>query len=301
MWLLYAFAGPVSWAASEHIDKYLLVKYFKHGSVAVSMVFTAIIGLLMLPFIAVWVPGIFGLNLVAIVVMVASGLMYMGGMLFYLMALQSEEASIVSLLSPVGTILGFTLAFFILGEHLAANQIVGGALVMIGAFLASLRLVGRRVRFRRRTTIFMSVAIVGFALSSLIFKYFAVADSFWPATFWTYVGEAFFGVVVLAFRSERNIFIKLIHSNPKVLLTTNAVNELINLGGSLATRYALVLAPLALVQAVTSTTPLMVFFFGILVTIFLPKLGRENLSKRNIIQKSVAVILVVAGVILAGR
>jgi hypothetical protein len=43
-WLIYAFSGPVLWALSTHIDKYLVERYFKQGSVAVLMVFTAIIG-----------------------------------------------------------------------------------------------------------------------------------------------------------------------------------------------------------------------------------------------------------------
>lgn len=45
-WLIYALSGPVLWALSTHIDKYLVERYFKQGSVAVLMVFTAIIGAL---------------------------------------------------------------------------------------------------------------------------------------------------------------------------------------------------------------------------------------------------------------
>ncbi len=50
-WLVYAFSGPILWALSTHIDKYLVERYFKEGSVAVLMVFIAIIGALTLPFI----------------------------------------------------------------------------------------------------------------------------------------------------------------------------------------------------------------------------------------------------------
>ena len=300
MWLLFAFSGPLAWAASMHIDKFLLEKYFKRGSVAVSMVFTAIIGLLLLPFILIFVPGVFAFDRLSIVVMIASGLLYMGGMLFYLYALQTEEASIVGLLSPAGPVLAFVLAFFVLGERLAPGQLVGGVMVVAGVFIASFRFGGGKIKFRKHATMMMTAAIVCFAASSLIFKYFAVPELFWPATFWTYVGEALFGAGILAFASERRIFMKLIKTNPKVMLTTNAVNELVNLGGSLAARYALVLAPLALVQAVTSTTPLMVFILGTIITMFLPKLGRENISKTILIQKSAAAILVVIGAILAG-
>jgi len=300
MWLLYAFSGPIAWAASIHIDKYILGKYFKHGSVAVSMVFTAIIGLLMLPFIAAFVPGIFSLDPTEIAIMIVSGLLYMGGLLFYLFALQGEEASVVAMLTPVGPILAYGLAFLFLGEKLTGMQALGGLLVVGGAFLASLRLGSGKIRFRTKTTLWMTAAIVCLAFSSVIFKFFAVTESFWPATFWTYVGEALFGVGILAIRSERKIFTKLIRTNLRAVLGINAVNELINLGGSLGARYALVLAPLALVQAVTSTTPLFAFFFALLITFFWPKLGKENLSRNILLQKGLAAALVFAGIWLAG-
>jgi len=44
----FCFFGADLWAASTHIDKYLVEKYFKNSDTAVLMVFTAFIGLLML-------------------------------------------------------------------------------------------------------------------------------------------------------------------------------------------------------------------------------------------------------------
>jgi hypothetical protein len=76
------------------------------------------------------------------------------------------------------------------------------------------------------------------------------------------------------------------------------VNELINLGGGLGTRYALLLAPLGIVQAIGSTTTLFVFAFGVLLSVFFPKLGRENLSRRELLQQGTAAVLVAAGAML---
>jgi hypothetical protein len=84
-------------------------------------------------------------------------------------------------------------------------------------------------------------------------------------------------------------------------LSINAANELINLGGGLGTWYAMVLAPLSLVQAVGSTTTLLVFAFGVVLSIFFPALGREDLSGRELLHKGVAASLVAAGTILVSR
>ena len=64
-------------------------------------------------------------------------------------------------------------------------------------------------------------------------------------------------------------------------------------------RFASLLAPVALVSAVSSTTTLFVFAFGVLLTLFFPRLGREDLSVRNLLRKAVAALLVSAGVLLA--
>ena len=73
----------------------------------------------------------------------------------------------------------------------------------------------------------------------------------------------------------------------------------INLGGGLGVRYASLLAPVALVSAVSSTTTLFVFAFGVLLALFFPAFGREDLSARNLLLKGVAAFLVTIGVLLA--
>ena len=95
-WLVFAFSGPVLWAISVHLDKYLVDRYFQDSNVAVLLVFTALMGVLLLPFIAVFRPDALTLPFRATAVMTLSGLLYMGAMYFYLQALQSEEASVVA-------------------------------------------------------------------------------------------------------------------------------------------------------------------------------------------------------------
>ncbi|HYA37668.1 MAG TPA: hypothetical protein VEI74_05295 [Candidatus Methylomirabilis sp.] len=71
--LLFAFSGPILWAISTHIDKYLVERFFKHSSVAVLFVFTSVIGLVLLPFIWVYQPGVTALSPRSILVIAGSG------------------------------------------------------------------------------------------------------------------------------------------------------------------------------------------------------------------------------------
>lgn len=92
---------------------------------------------------------------------------------------------------------------------------------------------------------------------------------------------------------------ELLTRSPGAVIGVNAANELINLGAGLAVRFASLLAPVALVSAVSSTTTLFVFALGLVLTEFFPRLGREDLSARNLVQKGVSALLVTLGVLLA--
>lgn len=72
-----------------------------------------------------------------------------------------------------------------------------------------------------------------------------------------------------------------------------------NLSGSLIARYALLLAPLGLVQALGNTTTLFVFLFGIALSLFVPGVAPEKLSRQDLLQKGLGVALVTFGVVLA--
>jgi uncharacterized membrane protein len=301
-WLAFAFSGPILWAISTHLDKYLVERYFKNSNVAVLLIFTALIGLLALPFIWLLDPRVVSVGLDNAALMALSGVLYMGAMLFYLRALQTEEASVVAPFFQAAPLFGFGLGYVVLGETLSPIQMAGGALIVGGTVLVSLRSDPHNTRleasFNFHLAALMLACALALAVSSLIFKIFALRDDFWPTTFWMFVGEALFGAALLAIASDRRQFLDLLRSNPGAVLSVNAANELINLGGSLGTRFALVLAPLSLVQAIGSTTTLFVFAFGVVLSVFFPALGRENLSRRELLQKGLAAVLVAAGAAL---
>jgi len=299
MWLLFAFLGPVSWAASTHIDKYLVDRYFQNSDTAVLMVFTSLAGVVMLPFIWWWQPGVLEPPLREIAVMTAAGVLYVGSMLFYLRAIQSEEASVVAPLFQTTTIFTFVLGWRFLGEVLTWKTAAGVVLIIAGVLLVSLNRSLRMSRIRPRIVLGMLACTFILSLTTVIFKFYAVRDAFWTTTFWTFVGEALFGIGILAVPKYRWQFALLLKTNTGALLGVNGANELINLGGGLGVRYATLLAPVALVSAISSTTTLFVFAFGTLLTIFAPRLSHEDISRSNLIRKAAAAAVVTAGVLLA--
>lgn len=300
-WLVFAFSGPVLWAISTHLDKYLVEQFFKHSDVAVLLVFTALIGAATLPFIWLHEPAVFEPDAGTLTLMSLSGVLYMAAILFYLQALQSEEASVVAPFFQASPLIGYGLAYFVLGETLTARQMLGGVLIVAGTLTVSVRWGATAGHFKGRLALLMLTCGFMLALSALIFKFFALRDEFWITTFWSFFGQALAGLAVLAFTKYRRQFLDLVRSNTTALLTIGGANELINLGGSLGMRYALMFAPLSIVQAIGSTTTLFVFGFGAALSLFFPGLGRERLTLRELMQKGAAAVLVALGVILVTR
>ncbi len=294
-WLPLALTGPILWAVSTHIDKYLVDRYFANSDTAVLMVFTALLSATLLIPIAIFAHGIFDVRLGDVAVLAASGAMFMGAMLFYLRAIQGDEASVVATLFQANTLFTFLFAYLFLGEKLEARQLTGGALIIFGALLISFEAHSAK-GWRIRLIVLMLVCTAVLAGSTIVFKVFAVRDDFWRTTFWMWVGESIFGVAIIAIPHYRKQFVALLKKNFGAVLGVNGANELINLGGTLGMRLALTMAPAALVSVVSSTTPLFVFVFGTALSFFAPRLSKEDLSRRALTQKAIASAIMVAGV-----
>ena len=310
-WVMFAFSGPVLWAVSVHFDKYLVERFFKHSDVAVLLLFTAFIGVLLLPFIWLFEPSVTTPGAAGVALIVVAGILYMGALLLYLLALQTEEASVVAPYFQAGPLFGYVLAYLVLGETLSGRQMAGGVMILLGAVIVSVRFgpalpspaggAGKGGGFKARLAALMLTCGFAMALSGLIFKVFAIEVEFWTTTFWMFVGEAVFGCALLMIASYRQQFLAMLRANTVALLSINGANELINLSGGLGNRYALMFAPLSLVQAIGSTTTLFVFGFGVILSMFFPRLGREDLSGRELTQKAIAAALVAAGVAFITR
>ena len=286
------------WAISTHLDKYLVERHFKRVHPAVLLVFTAATNLVVLPLIVAVQPAVLDLGIDAIAWMTLSGVLLMGAMLFYLQALQSAEASVVAPFFQAAPLFGIALGYVVLGERLSGLQLLGAALIVAGATAAATRSERSGHAVNGRLVILMLACAFTVALSSLIFKVFALRDEFWTTTFWLFVGEVAFGGAMLAAGSLRRQFLSTLRTDTAAVVSINGVNEVINLIGGLGTRYALLLAPLSLVQAVGSTTTVFVFLFGIALSLFFPKLGREDLSWNELLRKGSAAVLVALGVAL---
>ena len=108
---MFALSGPLLWAISTHLDKYLLDRYFRDFHPAVSLAFTGLVNVAVLPIFLLIDPQILQSDFRAAAVISLSGIMLMAAMLFYLMALKFNEASVVAPFFQASQLFGMALAF----------------------------------------------------------------------------------------------------------------------------------------------------------------------------------------------
>jgi hypothetical protein len=75
----------------------------------------------------------------------------------------------------------------------------------------------------------------------------------------------------------------------------NLVAEIVTIFGNLLNNYALLLAPVAMVYLVGSFQPAIVLVLVIISTIFFPKFIKEDISRKVLIPKIAAILLMILG------
>lgn len=296
-WFFIALSAPILYAICNHIDKYLLEKYFKGGEAGALVLFSALFSIFALPIIYWMDPAVFSLDLKTIVVLLLNGMITVVCIVLYLKALEDDEASTVVPFTQMIPIFGFIMGYFILGEVLSGRQVFACLLVVIGIVVLSLNLVGEKIKIKRKIIVLMLTWSLLFAISDIVFKFVTVDEgNFWTSLFWEFLGRVILGIILFAcIKSYRRDFLWVIRSNSFAVISVNSLNETIFIVADSIASFALLLAPVTLVMTVNSVQPVFVLIFGIILTLFFPKIFKELLSRKHLMQKFAAIFLIVTG------
>ena len=295
-WFFIALVAPLLYAISNHTDKYLISKYIHDNKVGALIIFSALFGVFALPIILIINPLVLGVSLGQGIILMIIGVLVVLSILCYLYALQFDEATFVVPFYQMIPIFGFILAYFILGETLTKTQIIASLAILLGALILSFDIEEKKIRFKKKVVLLMSVASFFYAMSDVLFKFVAIERGFWVSTFWTLVGKVLIGIIFLIFISSyRSEFFLLIKEAKGKILALNSMNETLTIVADMTVQYAILLAPVALVLMVNGFQPLFVFVIGLGLTLFFPHISQEKIQKKHLIQKIGAILIMLIG------
>lgn len=294
-WFLIALIPPALWASTNYIDKYLIERFFKGGGAGALIIFSALIGIIVAPFILLLERNVLQINASDAVLIVINGIIWAIALLPYLYALQKDDVSMATPLFQTIPIFSLILGLLVLNETITVRQFAGMALVIGGGVALSLDLSRTKRRFKAKVFGLMMLASFLVAINALIFKFVALKESFLITAFWENVGLSIAAAFFLIYAPYRRQFLKVLHRNKMSVLGLNALNEVIGITAKLVTNFATLLAPLALVWTVNSFQPLYVLTFGVALTLFFPRFIKENIERTYLVQKVLSIAVIIIG------
>jgi drug/metabolite transporter (DMT)-like permease len=299
-WMLVALGGHVANGAAFVIDKSLMSRSFKRAATYAGIVgLLGVLALVLLPF-GVQAPSTQGW-----VWIILSGSTFILALWAFFGALAKAEASrvvpIVGCIVPVLTLAGTAT---LLGERLSLEQ-AAGFLLLVGATVV---LAGGKAKSRLTQKAILASAGAGalFALSFVTVKLGYESDGF--LTVFTLSRLVGFVTAAILLASDRRAYDEVMNAlapgrtsspkrkkNARTALTLVIAAQSLGAGGFVLVQYAISLGSAAMVNALQAVQYAFLVLIAFLFAKKAPDLLGEDLTAGTVIRKSIAILVVAAG------
>jgi transporter family protein len=293
-WLYLALLASSVWALRNILDKVVISKCF----------FTLFLFLVAVGIVGGTIGGIlltlqggqaFLLPRAVVCGSIVAGIIYYVGISLYFKALLAEEVSRVIPMFFLTPVIVLVIATTFLGEILELREYLGISMLVCGAILISFRK-GLRPKISKALWI-MLMAGFFFAISEVYTKYLLQFTNYWNIFALTRMGTLFGAVfLLLIFRATLIEEWKRVKKKSSVYLV--GLSESLNLLGIFFFTVALSLGKVSLVSALHGTQPFFTLFFAILLSIFAPRILKEEYGVRTLLVKIVSIFLITCGTFL---
>jgi drug/metabolite transporter (DMT)-like permease len=305
-WLILAILAYFILALVNIADKFLLDKVLPS-----SRAYTFLVGAIGIfvfvfsPWFLEW-PGIkmFFVNFVV-------GALFPAALLLFYKSLKESEAS-KALVLIGGLVPFFTLLFsvFFLGDKFSLYQWLAFGFLLIGIFIISwmpekqtfLNKVFISLKIKKKPSKLSLLTAVGAAFLFALFfvgnKYAFNNQDFFSAFIWIRGGSFLFVLSMLIPKESREKIIKNIKNVKLKKGGLFFMNQGLSAVGFFLQNLAISLTSVALVSALQGVQYVFIIILGVLFTLFYPKIIKEDISKKIIIQKTISVIFIAAGLYL---
>lgn len=215
-------------------------------------------------------------------------------------ALERSEASHIG---PFGgaliTVFVAILSWTFLGETLSVGKRTGVLVLVVASLLLSRQ--KRRVSERRGGFFWALLAALFFAVSHVSAKYLYGVYSFSTVLVWTKGTISIVGLIILAFPRVRHaIHTQWLNTRPsrgarKSPIQLVIMDKFLGFIGELGIQYAIMLGSVTLVNALIGLQYVFLFFLIVLLSRFAPRVFHEEITKREYVIQTIAVLLVAIG------
>ena len=298
--IILSLLASILWGITNHIDKFMLVGTEDNKNIIkVLVVFSSLIaGIILTPFWLILSHFNVSISFISLISVFLASLVYIIACVLYFKAMEENDASIVIVMSQMIPVFSYILALILFKENLTINQIIGSITIILSAVIISFDFNEKNNKKKFKALVLMSISSFIYSTYFILFDIAIRNSSYYSCAFWYQIGLLMIGLVLLLIKQFRDPFIIMIKKYGKRYFILNTTNEALNLISHLLVNYANLIIPVALVTVLNGFQSAFVFIFGVIGTIIFPKYIKEVLSKNNVIQKILCIILSIVGLII---
>lgn len=292
-WVIFALLSPAFVALTTVFYKFLMTKKFQgYFSMLSYLVFIDLIFCLILYLVN---PISFLFPYVILATMV--GLLPLLQFWFYSKALMVEEVSRITPLLQLIPIFVVLLSYFFLNENLVEQSCLGIAIMVIASVLISYKKtktgssISSALKFMIPCNLVASIDII---LSKFLLGYL----DYWSILFWYLLGSFCGVLLLLTFSKPRKEFVESVPVVGKRTFFVALVGECLYFLSQIFWLIAASLANVSSVSALAGLEPFYVFGFMLFLSLFLPKILKEDVRKDVIFLKILSIALMFIGTFL---
>lgn len=233
---------------------------------------------------------------------IVGGCVYVVSLWTYFLGLEQTDVSRFVPILSLDTIFVLALGFVVFNERFHPTVYGGVVLVVLGTGLISLQDLTTGVAFSSRRAVWWGLVVSGTnAVFSVVLKYMTEFLTLFGVLFWIGVGGhlSILGLVVWQYsRSERTLTVSGVRSIVSVPAAALSVRGVILAVGFVSFTLALQTGPVSIVVTLLNLDVFLVFFATVVLTRVAPEVLHERITRPILVQKFVASVLIVAGVVI---
>src|SRR3989304_213517 len=287
LWAVLSILAAFLWAITNAVDKFVYSKWIKHQHVFAPALILAPISLIT-AFIIYFTQGFAQLSFIHLLLALFSGAVFAVLIILYIKAVQIEEVSRVIPLFYLAPAFTAIMAALFLSEVFAAIDYIGIALLMLGAILISTRSL-KQISLGKAFWL-MFLAALFWAISLVVTKYLLNFTDYWTIFAYARIGT-FLSISPLFFFYFKDLVATLKEHGAKVV-TVIGLSESLSLSATLSITIASAVGFVTLVNALAAVQPFFILAIAAALSIFYPKILKEDVDKKTIALKLIAITII---------
>lgn len=288
-WYILVLISSSLFAANNLIEKYVVDKHINNPMTMtiVGCFLSGLIGLVLFIFF----PNLRQISTGQGSILLISGALNIFYLLPYYQALKLEDASLVVPLFHFEYVFVLVLGAIFLKEYLTIKQIIGLIIIIISSLFLGCKDI-RKLLKPRKSFWLMVLASLMIVLSTIAFK--GVTNNYGFLTGMTYflLGGGLMGTILLCIPKYRKNVMQVNYKSVGLILL---LDDAIDMIAKFCSRYAVTLTMVTFVYVLSSVQSLFVLVYGIILTLFFPKIIKEDISRATIINKIIVGLVMFVG------